>query len=83
MDRAPCGRRLLAKTPFGHWKTTTLSSRHGLTAPIVLDGPMTGQTFLAYLEQMLIPTLEPDDIVAMDNLPALKIAAVVRSTKKS
>ena len=43
---------------------------------MVLDGPMTGQAFLAYVEQVLIPTLKPDDIVALDNLPAHKIAAV-------
>ena len=43
---------------------------------MVLDGPMTGQAFLAYVEQVLIPTLKPDDIVVMDNLPAHKIAAV-------
>ena len=77
--RAPRGRRLLAKAPFGHWKTTTLVAalrRDGLGAPMVLDGPMTGQAFLAYVEQVLIPTLQPDDIVVMDNLPAHKIAAV-------
>ena len=77
--RALRGRRLLAKAPFGHWKTTTFVAalrRDGLTAPMVLDGPMTGQAFLAYVEQVLIPTLKPDDIVVMDNLPAHKIAAV-------
>ncbi len=77
--RAPRGQRLLAKAPFGHWKTTTFVAalrRDGLTAPMVLDGPMTGQAFLAYVEQALIPTLKPDDIVVMDNLPAHKIAAV-------
>src|SRR5438309_11756544 len=77
--RAPRGRRLLAQAPFGHWKTTTFVAglrRHGLTAPMVLDGPMTGEAFLAYVEQVLIPTLEPDDIVVMDNLPAHKTAAV-------
>jgi Putative transposase/DDE superfamily endonuclease len=77
--RALRGRRLLAKAPFGHWKTTTFVAalrRGGLTAPMVLDGPMTGQAFLAYVEQVLIPTLEPDDIVVMDNLPAHKTAAV-------
>ena len=77
--RAPRGRRLLAKAPFGHWKTTTFVAalrRDGLGAPMVLDGPMTGQAFLAYVEQVLIPTLKPDDIVVMDNLPAHKIAAV-------
>lgn len=77
--RAPRGRRLLAKAPFGHWMTTTFVAalrRDGLTAPMVLDGPMTGEAFLAYVEQVLIPTLVPDDIVVMDNLPAHKIAAV-------
>lgn len=77
--RAPRGRRLLAKAPFGHWKTTTFVAalrRDGLGAPMVLDGPMTGEAFLAYVEQVLIPTLQPDDIVVMDNLPAHKIAAV-------
>ena len=77
--RAPRGQRLLAKAPFGHWKTTTFVAalrRDGLGAPMVLDGPMTGQAFLAYVEQVLIPTLKPDDIVVMDNLPAHKIAAV-------
>jgi transposase len=77
--RAPRGRRLLANAPFGHWKTTTFVAalrRDGLTAPMVLDGPMTGEAFLAYVEQVLIPTLKPDDIVVMDNLPAHKIAPV-------
>jgi hypothetical protein len=73
--RAPRGRRLLAKAPFGHWKTTTFVAalrRAGLDAPMVLDGPMTGPAFLAYVEQVLIPTLQPDDIVVMDNLPATR-----------
>ena len=71
--------RLLATAPFGHWKTTTFVAalrRQGLGAPMVLDGPMTGQAFLAYVEQVLTPTLKPDDIVVLDNLPAHKIAAV-------
>src|SRR5881227_2863936 len=66
-------------SPFGHWKTTTFVAalrRAGLDAPMVLDGPMTGPAFLAYVEQVLIPTLRPDEIVVMDNLPAHKIAAV-------
>jgi transposase len=84
--RAPRGQRLLAQAPFGHWKTTTFVAalRHdGLTAPMVLDGPMTGQAFLAYVEQVLIPTLEPDDIVVMDNLPAHKIAPVRAAIAKA
>ena len=77
--RAPKGQRLLAKAPFGHWKTTTFVAalrRGEFGAPMVLDGPMTGQAFLAYVEQVLVPTLRPDEIVAMDNLPAHKITAV-------
>ena len=77
--RAPRGRRLLAKAPFGHWKTTTFVAalrRGELGAPMVLDGPMTGQAFLAYVEQVLLPTVTPGEIVAMDNLPAHKVAAV-------
>jgi transposase len=77
--RAPRGRRLFATAPFGHWKTTTFVAalrRDGLGAPMVLDGPLTGQAFLAYVQQVLVPTLKPADIVALDNLPAHKIAAV-------
>jgi hypothetical protein len=77
--RAPRGRRLLAAAPFGHWKTTTFVAglrRTGLVAPMVLDGPMTGPAFLAYVQQVLIPTLAPGDIVVLDNLPAHKITNV-------
>jgi transposase len=84
--RAPRGQRLLAQAPFGHWKTTTFVAalrRDGIGAPMVLDGPMTGQAFLAYVEQVLIPTLQPDDIVVLDNLPAHKIAAVRAAIAKA
>jgi transposase len=77
--RAPRGQRLLATAPFGHWKTITFVAglrRTGLTAPLVLDGPMTGPAFHAYVEQVLVPTLRPGDIVVMDNLPAHKITSV-------
>jgi transposase len=47
----------------------------GMTAPMVLDGPMTGEWFVAYVEQILVPTLRPSDIVILDNLPAHKSAA--------
>jgi transposase len=83
--RALRGRRLFAKAPFGHWKTTTFVAalrKDGLGAPMVLDGPMTGQAFLAYVEQVLIPTLKRGDIVALDNLPAHKIAAVRAAIEK-
>src|SRR5215468_9606147 len=49
---------------------------HAFTAPMVLDGPMNGEAFLAYVEQALVPELRPDDIVIMDNLPAHKVHGV-------
>ena len=77
--RAPRGRRLRVGVPHGHWKTTTFVGalrRTGMTAPMVLDGPMTGAWFLAYVQQVLAPTLRRDDVVILDNLPAHKSAAV-------
>ena len=77
--RAPHGQRVIASAPFGHWKTTTVVAalrRTGLTAPMVLDGPMTGPAFLAYVQQVLVPTLEPGDIVVLDNLSAHRIGDV-------
>lgn len=65
--------------PHGHWKTTTFVGAlrlEGMTAPMVLDGAMNGLAFLAYVEQVLAPTLSPGDIVVMDNLPAHKLASV-------
>lgn len=57
-------------------KTTDNARLDGMTAPMVLDGAMHGVAFLAYVEQILVPTLAPGDIVVMDNLPAHKPAAV-------
>lgn len=77
--RSPKGDRCRASVPHGHWKTTTFTAGlrlNGMTAAMLLDGPMTGPAFLAYVEQVLAPTLEPGDIVIMDNLPAHKIAGV-------
>jgi len=77
--RAPRGQRLRASVPHGHWKTTTFVGAlrlSGMTAPMVLDGPMDGAWFLAYVKQVLIPTLSPGDVVILDNLPAHKGAAV-------
>lgn len=62
--------------PHGHWKTTTFIGGlrlTGMTAPMVLDGPMTGAWCQAYVEQVLAPTLQPGDIVILDNLAAHKI----------
>ena len=77
--RAPKGERCRAAIPHGHWKTTTFVAGlrlTGMTAPMVLDGPMNGPAFLAYVEQVLVPTLRPGDVVIMDNLAPHKAAAV-------
>jgi transposase len=77
--RAPRGERCYASVPHGHWKTTTFTAglrRSGLIAPMVLDGPMDGAAFLAYVEQVLVKELIPGDIVIMDNLPAHKVGGV-------
>ena len=77
--RARRGERCRAPIPHGHWKTTTFVGGlrlGGMTAPMVLDGAMNGPAFVAYVEQVLTPTLRPGDVVVMDNLPAHKLAAV-------
>ena len=77
--RAPRGERLVAKVPHGHWKTLTLVAAlriDGLTAPYVVDGAMDGPSFLAYVEQVLGPTLQKDDVVLLDNLRTHKIDGV-------
>jgi transposase len=84
--RAPRGERCVAPIPHGHWKTTTFLGGlrvDGLTAPMVLDGPMNADAFIAYIEQVLVPTLRPGDIVVMDNLPAHKPKAVGRAIRKA
>ena len=73
--RAPKGERLRASVPHGHWKTTTFIAGlrlTGLTAPMVLDGPINGVWFQAYVDQVLVPTLAPGNIVVMDNLGSHK-----------
>jgi transposase len=77
--RAPRGQRLVASVPHGHWKTSTFLAalRCGaVTAPCVIDGPINGLTFTAYVEQFLVPTLAAGDIVIMDNLGSHKGQAV-------
>ena len=77
--RAPRGERCRAPVPHGHWKTTTLVAGltlDGVVAPMTIDGAMTGAAFLAYVEQVLAPTLMPGDIVILDNLPAHKPIAI-------
>ena len=73
--RCPRGQRLLAKVPFGKWRTTTFVAGlrlGGLIAPMVLDGPIDGASFLAYVRQFLVRELRAGDIVVMDNLGSHK-----------
>lgn len=82
--RAPRGQRLVAAVPHGHWKTSTFVAglrTSGLTAPLVVDGAMNGEIFLAYVEQILVPTLSPGDIVILDNLSSHKVAGVREAIK--
>lgn len=80
--RAPRGERLVEAVPHGHWKTTTFVAplrADGLVAPTVIDGAMNGDVFVAYVEQVLVPTLRAGDIVLMDNLSSHKRVAAVRA----
>ena len=77
--RAPQGERCIAAVPHGHWKTTTFVAGlryDDITAPMVLDGPMDGPAFLAYVQHCLGPTLKPGDLVIADNLSCHKVAGV-------
>ena len=77
--RSAKGERCRAPVPHGHWKTTTFVGAlrlEGICAPMTLDGAMNGAAFTAYVEQVLVPTLRPGDIVVMDNLPAHKPGAI-------
>ena len=77
--RCPVGQRLVCKTPWGHWKTTTFTCGlrcDGLVAPWVLDGAMNGDAFRVYTEQVLAPVLRSGDIVVMDNLASHKVEGV-------
>jgi transposase len=77
--RSPQGQRLVMDVPHGHWKTTTFVVAMGLTglvAPTVVDGPITSDVFVAYVEQQLVPVLRPGNVVVMDNLPSHKRVAV-------
>ena len=83
---APRGERLVHAAPYGHWRTTTFVAglrSTGLMAPLVLDGPMNGRAFLAYVEQFLAPVLQPGDVVVMDNLAAHKVAGVAEAIRKA
>lgn len=75
----PRGKRLRSFAPHGHWRTLTFLGAlrcDRLTAPCVFDGPINGQCFRAYVEQQLLPVIEPGDIVVMDNLGSHKSVAI-------
>ena len=77
--RSRAGTRLIAAVPHGHWQTTTFLAglrSSGLMAPLVIDGAVNGEIFLAYVRQQLAPALQPGDIVIMDNLSSHKRAGV-------
>jgi transposase len=83
---APRGQRLKAKVPHGHWKTSTFLAalRHDrVEAPWLIDGPINGECFLLYVENVLVPTLKPGDIVIMDNLGSHKGKAVRRAIRSA
>jgi len=78
------GQRLRGHVPHGHWRTMTFLAAlrcDSLTAPCVFDGPINGITFRAYVDQILVPALKPNDIVIMDNLGSHKSKAVREAIK--
>ena len=84
--RAPRGVRVIGRVPLGEWKTITFVAalRHNkMTAPMVIEGAMTGEIFLAYVQQCLVPTLRRNDIVVMDNLRAHKVSGIREAIEKA
>jgi transposase len=77
--RAICGQRLVDAVPHGHWRISTFIGglrQSGMVAPCVIDGAVDGEMFLAYIEQFLVPELQPGDTVIMDNLSSHKVAGI-------
>jgi len=80
--RARCGQRLVEAVPHGHWHISTFIGalrQSGMVAPCVIDGAVDGEMFMAYVEQVLVPALQPGDTVIMDNLSSHKVAGVRRA----
>jgi transposase len=78
--------RVIDHVPQGHWKTTTFAAAlraSGVIAPLVLDGPMNGECFLAYVRQFLVPALQPGDLVVMDNLSCHKQSGVWEAIREA
>jgi len=75
---------LVAKVPHGRWRTLTFLAAlrsDRIDAPCVIDGPINGESFLAYVEQVLVPALKPGDIVIIDNLGSHKGKTVRRAIR--
>ena len=84
--RCARGQRLVARVPHGHWRTLTFLAAlraDRIDAPCVFDGPINGRSFQAYVEQVLVPTLRPGDIVVMDNLGSHKGQAARRAIRNA
>lgn len=84
--RCAKGKRLVDYAPHGHWKTTTFVAglrNDAIMAPLVVDRPMNGIIFKAWLEQHLVPALSAGDVVIMDNLSAHKVAGVRATIEKA
>ena len=82
----PVGARLLSKVPYGHWNTMTFIAalRHDrIDAPWLVDAPINGELFLTYIEQVLVPTLSPGDIVVMDHLSSHKGGAIRQAIRRA
>jgi len=82
--RCPKGQRLVDSAPAGSYETLTLMSAmrlEGVVAPLLLDGPVNAQTFAGYIEENLVPALEPGDILIIDNLPAHKSLRVTEAVE--
>jgi len=84
--RAAIGERCLSAVPHGHWNTATLVAalRHDrITAPLLIDGPMEGAMFLAYVKKVLAPELQRGDIVICDNLSSHKVKGVRQAIERA
>ena len=80
--RSPIGTRLVEHVPHGHWKTTTFLAAiraSGWVAPLVIDGAINGKLFLSWVQQHLVKTLRPGDVVIMDNLSSHKVQGVAEA----
>jgi transposase len=78
---APRPERVGEAVPVGHWRTLTVLAAltwEGILASMTIESPTDGDVFLAFLEQVLGPRLQPGHIVILDNLSAHKVEGVRR-----